>query len=621
MLVLDASGSMNTKDGDSSGASRMSVAKKAATSLVNDLPSGAKLGLTVYGANTSSAASAKAKGCKDVVLTTPVGTNNASALKSGISGAKASGYTPIGTALKKAAAALPKDGDRAIVLVSDGIDSCSPPPPCEVASDLKDQGVDLTIHTIGFRVGERARMDLSCIAQATGGEYSDAQDGDQLADQLKQRATRAMQGYEVSGEPINGGDRIGDATAVKPGTYLDTLKKGSDSITDDGSDKYYAVHVSDGERVHASATVVPPPGNAHWSDAHSLYTEMEVVGQDGNSCSDDISASGNGEGPSDSGDMPLVAAVNSKPVGDKDNGDSCNADTLYLHVSRSGPAHKNDPFPLELVVALEKPGAAPKGSPATKVTKDTQGAKQVKPKSEKPVQLGRSFAKATLVEPGSFVTDLVPGDVRMVKIPVHQGQRLRYRAEAVDLGGNSYGAYERPTLNMNFYNPLRMPVTIDDVQRTEYVTLDSGHALTGGFQTPVNAANRDVDGMTDDATTIASNWLGGDQYVMLNLSQLTHVKSTDKNEPVRVQITFQVDGTAQKGVHLTTSHDAPMNTAVNDQGKKGTAVDAGGTKTASDHRILGLSRTGLTGGAIGAGVIAIAAIIGATVLIRRRKRS
>lgn len=612
MLVLDASGSMRTKDGDDQGSSRMTAAKQAATNLVDDLPDGAQLGLTIYGANTSSAKSAKAKGCQDVDVVTPVGKGNADELRSAISSAEASGYTPIGTSLKKAADALPKDGDRAIVLVSDGIDSCAPPPPCDVAKDLEQDGVDLTVHTIGFRVGDEARDDLSCIAEATGGQYSDAQDGEQLSDQLQQRTTRAMQGYEVSGDPIKGGDRIGKATEVKPGRYLDTLERGSANISRDGSEKYYKVEVPQGGRIHASATLVPPPGNAHWSDDYELGSKLDVVGQDGMSCADPVGPSGVGEAPSEAGDMPMVAAVSSKPGQDDSGAESCDADTLYLHLSRSGPAHKKIALPVELLVATEQAGAAPEGSADPKAIKDEKGAAPVPAKSEAPRELGRSFSDATAVKPGSFVTEMVPGDVRMVKIPVQEGQRLRYRFEAVDTeDAPSTDATDRPRLRVNFFNSLRMPTPVDAGLRTQMLTVDSDQVLAGGMSSVTRAANRDLD-LNDSDTAVPRNWLGGDQYLMLNLSRLSGVDSDSKSVPVKVQVTLQVDGKAKRGIQLAATHKAPKNTAVNDQGeKKAVATE--------DTAAVGPGRTALTIGSIGAGVVAVAAAVGAIMLHRRRQ--
>ena len=97
----------------------------------------------------------------------------------------ASGYTPIGAALKAAAAQLPTDGPRNIVLVSDGEDTCAPPDPCEVAKEIHSATSDLAIHAVGFRVSGAAKDQLSCIASAGGGSYVDAANAMQLRARLR----------------------------------------------------------------------------------------------------------------------------------------------------------------------------------------------------------------------------------------------------------------------------------------------------------------------------------------------------------------------------------------------------------------------------------------------------
>lgn len=68
------------------------------------------------------------------------------------------------------------------MLVSDCEITCAPPPVCEVAKELKQQGIDLAINTVVFLVDAGARAELECIAEAAGGEYMDAQDSDSHED-------------------------------------------------------------------------------------------------------------------------------------------------------------------------------------------------------------------------------------------------------------------------------------------------------------------------------------------------------------------------------------------------------------------------------------------------------
>ena len=161
MIVLDASGSMNQTDAPGP---RIDAAKAAVTSLIDTLPPQTQVGLQVYGTGTGSTDAEKQAGCTDIKTLAPVGPLDAAALKAQVATVVAAGYTPIGNALRAAADALPNEGPRSIVLVSDGEDTCAPPAPCDVATELEQQGIDLTIHTVGFKVDPTAREQLSCIA-------------------------------------------------------------------------------------------------------------------------------------------------------------------------------------------------------------------------------------------------------------------------------------------------------------------------------------------------------------------------------------------------------------------------------------------------------------------------
>lgn len=180
-LIMDLSGSMLADD---AGGTRLDAAKRASTELIDSLPDDALLGMLVYGQRESSDESNRERGCQDIEVLSPVQKVDKEGLKSRIAGLEAQGYTPIGNALRKAADELGPDGERSIILVSDGIDTCAPPPVCEVAKELAGQGVGLTIHTVGFKVDEEARAELECVAQVSGGQSMTADDATQLADHM-----------------------------------------------------------------------------------------------------------------------------------------------------------------------------------------------------------------------------------------------------------------------------------------------------------------------------------------------------------------------------------------------------------------------------------------------------
>ena len=111
--------------------------------------------------------------------------------------------------------------ERSIVLVSDGIDTCAPPPPCEVAAELSDEGVGLAVRVVGFRADEATRAELECIAGATGGTYRQADDAAALTESLQFLAQRAIVEYETTGTEFEFAD-----TPAAPAQAPESMESG-----------------------------------------------------------------------------------------------------------------------------------------------------------------------------------------------------------------------------------------------------------------------------------------------------------------------------------------------------------------------------------------------------------
>lgn len=158
MIVLDSSGSMSDEDVHPT---RWEAAVGATGALVDAMPAGHQVGLTVYGTQGDFA-------CDDVSVPIPMGALDRDEYKNTLGLFGPSGGTPIAYALEVAASQVPQGEETAIVLVSDGLDVCDIPP-CETAEELKRQNSKLAIHTIGFSVDGGAQAELDCIARAGGG--------------------------------------------------------------------------------------------------------------------------------------------------------------------------------------------------------------------------------------------------------------------------------------------------------------------------------------------------------------------------------------------------------------------------------------------------------------------
>jgi Ca-activated chloride channel family protein len=247
-LVLDLSGSM--QQNDAGGMTRLAAAKKAVGNIVDAAPAGVSMGVRVYGATYPG--QDKTLGCQDTQAVVPIGPMDTpqakSAAKQAVAGLDAKGFTPIGVALRAAGADLGAQGERRIILVSDGEDTCAPPPPCEVARELRRQGVELAVDVVGFRAGA-ARAELECIAREGGGAYVDADDAAELGSGLSALFRRQWRTYPVSGTPVQGSTGgCTDAPMIGPGQYVDRF------VSD--RDLFYRVKKRPDQLLQVSATVV-----------------------------------------------------------------------------------------------------------------------------------------------------------------------------------------------------------------------------------------------------------------------------------------------------------------------------------------------------------------------------
>ncbi|MDR7255026.1 hypothetical protein J2X46_004028 [Nocardioides sp. BE266] len=186
MLVLDSSGSMKEKV--PGGQTKIAAAKEALHRVVKQLPAEQAVGLRVFGAEVFSRNDKDA--CQDSQLRVPVGTGNQAVLDDAIDSYKPYGETPIGYALGQAAKDLGSEGERSIVLVSDGEPTCEPDP-CQVAKDLSKQGIELKIDVVGLDVDAKTGDTLRCIAENGHGTYYDVDNADDFATSLIKVTTRA----------------------------------------------------------------------------------------------------------------------------------------------------------------------------------------------------------------------------------------------------------------------------------------------------------------------------------------------------------------------------------------------------------------------------------------------
>lgn len=414
-LVLDASGSMAETDVD--GGTRMDAAKDAATGMVEDLDDDVELGLIAYGSEVDdSEPSNIEEGCEDITVLRSVGALDREATTEEIDGLEATGYTPIGNSLRTAADELGDDGPRSIVLVSDGIDTCAPPAVCDVAEDLAEGGVDLTIHTVGFKVDDDAQGELECIAEATGGTYSSADDSDELGSTLSALAQRVGQSYEAGGTEITLAEERSDGQFLGEGAYQTELP-GPTTSGGDGEAGWFKLNIPEGYRALVSATVVSPSMDdvAQALDNDQRYFSVDAHGENA-SCN--MTASSSYDSTTFGREAPAASVMQISPD------DGCPADEWNLSLHRQGSDY-TDELPVEILIGLEPiPEEGEQGPAADDFDRDDADLSALTEDYDvTDVDGGTSYGTAPEVEPGTYSGSLVPGETRFYKLPMDWGER------------------------------------------------------------------------------------------------------------------------------------------------------------------------------------------------------
>lgn len=173
ILVLDASGSMW---GQIDGVNKIVIAKDVVEGLVRGLPEQQRLGMVAYGHR-------KQGDCNDIETIADMGADRSQVIKK-IRALSPKGKTPLSKSVQHAATELNYQKNAAtVILVSDGLETCDMDP-CALAKTLEQNGLDFTVHVVGFDVTEQERRGLACIAQETGGKFLAANNADQLTNAL-----------------------------------------------------------------------------------------------------------------------------------------------------------------------------------------------------------------------------------------------------------------------------------------------------------------------------------------------------------------------------------------------------------------------------------------------------
>ncbi|GAA2146964.1 VWA domain-containing protein [Kitasatospora kazusensis] len=355
-LILDVSGSMSATDIE--GKSRISVAQRSIDEVIDALPPEAQFGIRTLGATYP--VSDKAHGCQDTQQLFPIGKTDKVEAKTAVATLRPTGWTPIGLALRGAAQDLGTgSATHRVVLITDGEDDCAPPDPCEVARELAAQGTHLVVDTLGLAHDDKTSQQLQCIANATGGTYTDVRTQAQLTGKVEQLVNRSTDTYKVVPAQTAGTDKCASAPLLAPGVYSDREKFSEHRV--------YRVPVRPGQELRASVSVALDRAVARDYGVLLQATDQSgqelVRGTDAGSGRTDVASTGVRWSAPAATASPSASASTSTDTAAATAGQSVCLVVSNSFAPQSGT--QADPgLPLELTVAVTAASPAPDGPAA-----------------------------------------------------------------------------------------------------------------------------------------------------------------------------------------------------------------------------------------------------------------
>ncbi len=210
-VILDASGSMLKRQG---GKRRIDIAKATLTKLLSEtIPAGTKFAMRVFGHK-------EADSCRTdlEIPLAPLDPAKAVGVVAGIE-AKNLAKTPIADSLSLTTRDLDGAGERILILVTDGEETCEGDPAIAIGR-LRQQGYDVRVNIVGYSIDEESlKQSFAEWADLGGGAYFDAADESELAAALLASVQPKFVVRNAEGEEVSAGTAGDPPLTLGVGAY------------------------------------------------------------------------------------------------------------------------------------------------------------------------------------------------------------------------------------------------------------------------------------------------------------------------------------------------------------------------------------------------------------------
>ncbi len=205
IFLLDCSFSMKEKMSDQ--VQKIEAAKQVLQNALTRIPGDVNVGLRVFG--QSGGNSMPGGECLQTALLVPLGQGNRRTIIEQVRNIRAFGMTPLEYALRQTAENdfAGAQGNKVIILISDGADTCGGDP-CRLIRMLPAYGIKIKVDVVGLDLKRDhfARAQLNCVAEQSGGKYSDAESATDLIDSVSASVSKAISGrilFKPGTPPVN----------------------------------------------------------------------------------------------------------------------------------------------------------------------------------------------------------------------------------------------------------------------------------------------------------------------------------------------------------------------------------------------------------------------------------
>jgi hypothetical protein len=227
-IILDLSGSMKLPLGSST---RIQTARQVLRDVLARIPDDFNVGLRVYAHRYSAR---QKETCTDTELVGRIAKLDRQRLLAIADRLQPRGETPLVYSILQAPADLKAVGGGSLIVITDGEETCGGNP-ATAAQQLKDAGLPITLNIVGFTLsGKKVEQELTAFAEATGGRYYSAQDGESLGRAVTKAALTQISYtvYDANGTQVAKGMAGPIAQELPPGRYKVVVQAGDQQLTE-----------------------------------------------------------------------------------------------------------------------------------------------------------------------------------------------------------------------------------------------------------------------------------------------------------------------------------------------------------------------------------------------------